>query len=293
MPEAYYTRKLLSELSRLDRRAARFVLHTLLNSLVSVRVEGQERIPKQGGALLVCNHTDIVDPLIQELYSGRELHFLAKAELFDAAPLRERITELRVEFDRLERSDEASGDARFDGGAGWPEGWPQGPAELLGLAERALDFLERYIRDARVLPIVRGYRGGDARSSLDYYAEILERVQELLQNGEAAAIYPEGERSLDGRRLRFRGFAARAALRSRAPLIPCAILGARGFSDLNRWVTGRKRPRSLIYRIGEPLDPSDYPSEESKASVKELTRRLEAAVDRLLEEGRPGRRRRG
>ncbi|MCB1318488.1 MAG: 1-acyl-sn-glycerol-3-phosphate acyltransferase, partial [Leptospiraceae bacterium] len=67
----------------MDRSQRLFLLHVLLNSMVSIRVEGKSNVPPKGGLLIVCNHTDIIDGVIQGLYTGRDLSYLAKAELFD------------------------------------------------------------------------------------------------------------------------------------------------------------------------------------------------------------------
>jgi 1-acyl-sn-glycerol-3-phosphate acyltransferase len=262
-----------------------FLLHSLLNSIVSVRVENVERVPKTGGVLLVCNHSDLIDPLVQGLYSGRNLSYLAKAELIDGNPLR-----------RFQKFVER---ARRMGV----------PALVLGILTESLEVLGQLVRDARILPIVRGYRTGSAAGSWKYYDDVIANVVQLLRDGEAVAMYPEGGRSFDGKLKPFRGLAARIAIQAGVPILPTALVGAYGFSDLNRWVSNRRQTsRSIIYRIGEAIDPGDFAAPESistgastpgagdaagegraawrslqnKDAIKSLTRRLHAAVAELL-----------
>lgn len=47
-----------------------------------VKVEGRHNIPQQGGFVVAINHCSYVDPVIIGVAAGRELWYLAKAELF-------------------------------------------------------------------------------------------------------------------------------------------------------------------------------------------------------------------
>jgi cytidylate kinase len=66
-------------------------LYRLLRAIVKVlyrpfrwyKVIGAENIPKDGGALLLCNHIGISDILILGMAFPRQLHFLAKKEAFN------------------------------------------------------------------------------------------------------------------------------------------------------------------------------------------------------------------
>lgn len=48
---------------------------------------GQENIPSQGGFILACNHQDALDPLVIANGCKRVIHFMAKDELFEKAPI--------------------------------------------------------------------------------------------------------------------------------------------------------------------------------------------------------------
>ena len=47
-----------------------------------VRVEGRRNIPLKNGVILASNHCSFIDPVIIGVAAGRELWYLAKAELF-------------------------------------------------------------------------------------------------------------------------------------------------------------------------------------------------------------------
>lgn len=52
--------------------------------LLPLRVTGRENL-KRGAQILAVNHTTNVDPILIGLAAGRELHFLAKQELFNVS----------------------------------------------------------------------------------------------------------------------------------------------------------------------------------------------------------------
>jgi 1-acyl-sn-glycerol-3-phosphate acyltransferase len=54
----------------------------LFTVLMRVRAQGLERVPREGGLVLVCNHLTDLDPLVLGALIPRQLHFMAKEELF-------------------------------------------------------------------------------------------------------------------------------------------------------------------------------------------------------------------
>lgn len=52
------------------------------------RVEGLEKVPKSGGVLLVANHAHLLDPPLVGSANRRQVHFMAKDELFHMPFLR-------------------------------------------------------------------------------------------------------------------------------------------------------------------------------------------------------------
>lgn len=62
-------------------------LRGLLRRLYRIEVDGAEHVPPSGGAILVANHESIWDPFVLGVATQREIHYLAKAELFRWWPL--------------------------------------------------------------------------------------------------------------------------------------------------------------------------------------------------------------
>lgn len=242
----------------MDQERARQFLHAILNAVARFRVEGRENTPPRGPLLVICNHTDLIDAALLELYLGRPLVYLAKAELI-SPDFRERIDQVEEEAERA--------------------GVPRAAIEF---AHEIADSAYQFFSEARLLPIIRAYRGENASASAAYYEDLLSRIAQKLAAGAAVAIFPEGSRSPDGKLQRFRSYAARIALRTRAPILPVAIVGAHGFSDLNRWSGGAPLDQTIVVRIGRPLDPRDFPTDESKESIRSLRDKMEQAVADLL-----------
>src|SRR5690554_351425 len=48
-----------------------------------LRVTGVENVPGTGGLVVACNHFSAMDPPIVGVSVPREIHFMAKQELFD------------------------------------------------------------------------------------------------------------------------------------------------------------------------------------------------------------------
>ncbi|GAC1354336.1 MAG: hypothetical protein NVS4B8_13430 [Herpetosiphon sp.] len=59
------------------------MMRVLVPTLAYVRVEDMHLFPRQGPALLVCNHLSMVDIPLLIAYMPRHVHFMSKAELFD------------------------------------------------------------------------------------------------------------------------------------------------------------------------------------------------------------------
>ncbi len=58
-----------------------------MRRIYRVEVHGAERIPTVGGCILTSNHESIVDPFILAVATTREIHYMAKAELFRLRPV--------------------------------------------------------------------------------------------------------------------------------------------------------------------------------------------------------------
>jgi len=62
--------------------ASRFLLGGFVGALSGWEVRGRERVPRDGGLIVAPNHCSYWDPLLVGTAAMRELHFLAKEELF-------------------------------------------------------------------------------------------------------------------------------------------------------------------------------------------------------------------
>lgn len=63
-------------------KISKIVLRMLYKILFRMSIEGNENIPKQGGAILCANHSSNFDPVTMGIYSSRAVHYMAKKELF-------------------------------------------------------------------------------------------------------------------------------------------------------------------------------------------------------------------
>jgi len=62
--------------------ASRFLLGGLVGALSGWKVQGREHVPREGGLIVASNHVSFWDPPLVGTAAVRELHFLAKEELF-------------------------------------------------------------------------------------------------------------------------------------------------------------------------------------------------------------------
>lgn len=156
----------------------------------------------------------------------------------------------------------------------------QSHADSVALAV-ALDRPVHYLGDQRLtavpllgpllprlgmIPLRRGE--GDAGA--------LEVLTDLLDEGRAVAVYPEGSRSRDGRVHRLRSGVARLAARTAVPVVPAAVIGI-----FEVWPIGR-RPRlrggAVTVRFGRPLAP---PAADTPRARRAFTEELHATLVEL------------
>ena len=108
-------------------------------------------------------------------------------------------------------------------------------------------FQKKFFSGAGQVPIDRS--GANAAEGA------MKSAMRILAEGDLFGIYPEGTRSHDGRLYRGRTGVARLALESRAPVIPCAVVGTDVVAPAGKVYGTWTRP---VVRFGRPLDFSRY-----------------------------------
>ncbi len=110
-------------------------------------------------------------------------------------------------------------------------------------------------------------------------ASVIDIGVDVLNQGRALGIFPEGTRSPDGRLFKFRTGVARLALRSGAPVVPVGLVGTRDVQPPGgrRWHYAK-----VAVHFGEPLLFGHRAAEERSARVlREVTDIVRAAVQEL------------
>lgn len=104
----------------------------------------------------------------------------------------------------------------------------------------------------------------------------------ILEAGAAVMIFPEAERSVDGRVGRFKPGAFRLAVSLRAPVLPVTIEG--GWES---WPPGRLLPRPGRITITYHPPLSADPSLEPRGAARELADRARAVIEGALSRPTP------
>lgn len=63
-------------------KIGRFLTYLLSVILFQITITGKENIPEIGGALICPNHISNIDPVVISFATPREIHYMAKSELF-------------------------------------------------------------------------------------------------------------------------------------------------------------------------------------------------------------------
>jgi len=108
--------------------------------------------------------------------------------------------------------------------------------------------------------------------------EALDSALEILKEGLAFAIYPEGTRSRDGRLYRGRTGVAWLALTAGCPVVPVALSGTQDIQPVGSRVP---RIRRMTVRFGEPLDFSHLRDAKPGPARRQATDAVMAAIQEL------------
>jgi 1-acyl-sn-glycerol-3-phosphate acyltransferase len=150
-------------------------------------------------------------------------------------------------------------------------------------APRKVYFLakEDYFTGPGVIgTLKRGFFGGVGAVPVDRHSsraaqESLDVALQVLRDGGAFGIYPEGTRSRDGRLYRGRTGVAWLALTAGVPVVP---VGLRGTDDIQP--VGSRWPRlaKVGVAFGEPISPTPYSGQPLGRARRQLTDDVMAAI---------------
>ncbi len=154
------------------------------------------------------------------------------------------------------------------------------PTVAIGVSRHVHFMAKKELFDAPILgPIL--YNAGSfpvRRGTADRKA--IKRAIELLDGGKVVGIFPEGTRGVNGKLLEPELGIGLIALKSRAPVVPSAIIG----SDKTLPPHAKRlhfQPIKIVF--GTPMTfPDLYESTDSRAAMEEIGRRIMAAIAELL-----------
>lgn len=136
-------------------------------------------------------------------------------------------------------------------------------------------------QDKRIAWILRGCGQIEVRRGTPNAPMALDHALEALRRGEVVVVFPEGTITNDPdlNPMTPKTGAARLALESGAPLIPCAVWGTQNIWPKGYAMNWRPRQKVLV-RIGPPLDVSGDP--DSPDAWAEVGDKLMSAISNLL-----------
>lgn len=110
-------------------------------------------------------------------------------------------------------------------------------------------------------------------------ARVIDIGVDVLKDGKALGIFPEGTRSPDGRLYKFRTGVARVALRSGAPVVPVGLVGTREVQPPGERMWHRAK---VAVHFGAPLHFGAHAADERSSRVlREVTETVRSAVQQL------------
>jgi len=118
-------------------------------------------------------------------------------------------------------------------------------------------------------------RRGAGQAALD----ALDLQRQLLDDGLAVALYPEGTRSTDGRLYKGRTGVAFLALQTGAPVVPVGLVGTDKVMPVGAKIPSTKE--RITVRFGEPLDLSPHGPASSGRARRLATDEIMAAIHAL------------
>jgi 1-acyl-sn-glycerol-3-phosphate acyltransferase len=176
----------------------------ILSPIYQFKVIGKENFPTDGGVLLCSNHISNLDPPTVGIAAPRQVHFMAKEELFSAP------------------------------------------------------VLGKILPHINAFPVKRGMSDREA----------LRKGLSILKEGKVLGLFPEGTRSETGELGKGLAGAGFFALRSKAQIVPCAVIGP------------YKPFKRLKVVFGKPIEFDDY--RKNKVSAEEATDIIMNEIGQLI-----------
>ena len=176
----------------------------ILSPIYQFKVIGKENVPTDGGVLLCSNHISNLDPPTVGIAAPRQVHFMAKEELFSAP------------------------------------------------------VLGKILPHINAFPVKRGMSDREA----------LRKGLGVLKEGKVLGLFPEGTRSETGELGKGLAGAGFFALRSKAQIVPCAVIGP------------YKPFKRLKVVFGKPIEFDDY--RKNKVSAEEATDIIMSEIGQLI-----------
>lgn len=176
----------------------------ILYPIFQYKVIGKENFPTDGGVLLCSNHISNLDPPTVGVAAPRQVHFMAKEELFSAP------------------------------------------------------VIGKIIPHVHAFPVKRGMNDRQA----------LRKGLSILKDGKVVGLFPEGTRSKTGELGKGLAGAGFFALRSKAHIVPCAIIGS------------YKPFRRVKVVFGKPIDFDEY--RKNKVSAEEASDIIMHEIGQLI-----------
>ena len=132
-------------------------------------------------------------------------------------------------------------------------------------------FVRWFLTSLGHVPVQRGAQRGAMGA--------LEQALDVLRQGEAFNIYPEGTRSPDGRLYRGRTGIGWLVLASGAPVLPLGISGTDRMQPIGARLP-RIRPRATV-RIGKPMEFAQYKDLPPARARRAITDDVVSAIQEL------------
>lgn len=114
--------------------------------------------------------------------------------------------------------------------------------------------------------------------------QALRHAQTLLDDGMLVGMFPEGTRSKTGGLIEPFGGASLVALRSNAPIIPCALIGTEGLPLSGSKPLRRRRYPKIAALFGEPFVLEHVAPDGTKRSLDDLTDAMMIEIARMVPE---------